>query len=185
MRTSLALALVTLAGCAGLPHEAGCTQLAPSLRYCLQALPPGTALTVHQLVEFTLAARPDGERLVFALDAAGTHMQIVALTPLGQRVFRVTTDDGALGWEGPAAAEGLGQRLPALIQLMLWPEGAARKGLEPGAELTVSAQGRTLRLGDAPPVLTTRQSDSDPARGTIDALFAPMDARIRITRLDE
>ncbi|TVT77380.1 MAG: DUF3261 domain-containing protein [Denitromonas halophila] len=179
------LSALALAGCASAPHEAGCTALAPSLRYCLQALPAGQTLAVNQLVEFTLPDRPDGERLVFAIDAHAAHMQIVALTPLGQKVFRITADHGTLTWDGPPAAEALGLQLPALIQLMSWPVDAVREGLGQDAELSTTAHGRTIRQGDAPPVLTTRQSDTDPTRGTIDAVFAPMDARIRVTRLEE
>ncbi|TVO56096.1 DUF3261 domain-containing protein [Denitromonas halophila] len=179
------LSALALAGCASVPHEAGCTALAPSLHYCLQALPAGQTLAINQWVEFTLPDRPDGERLVFAIDAREAHMQIVALTPLGQKLFRITAEHGTLTWDGPPTAEALGLRLPALIQLMTWPVAAVREGLGHDAELIATTHGRTIRQGDAPPVLTTRQSDPDPTRGTIDALFTPMDARIRVTRLEE
>ncbi|MCZ4304914.1 DUF3261 domain-containing protein [Zoogloeaceae bacterium G21618-S1] len=179
------VASLALAGCANAPHEAGCTALAPSLRYCLQALPAGQSLAINQLVEFTRPDRPDSERLVFAIDASDARMQIVALTPLGQKVFRITADHGTLHWDGPPAAEALGLRLPALIQLMLWPVDAVREGLGRDADLSVTAQGRAVRQGEQPPVLTTRQSNTDPTRGRIDAVFAPMDTRIRVTRLEE
>ncbi|HPR46303.1 MAG: DUF3261 domain-containing protein [Zoogloeaceae bacterium] len=179
------LGALALAGCASVPHEAGCTALAPTLRYCLQALPAGQTLAINQLVEFTLPDRPDGERLVFAIDAREARMQIVALTPLGQKLFRISAEHGTLHWDGPQAAEALGLRLPALIQLMLWPVDAVRDGLGQDAELSATEYGRTVHQGDAPPVLTTRQSDTDPTRGTIDAVFTPMDARIRVSRLEE
>ncbi|KAA3652208.1 MAG: DUF3261 domain-containing protein [Proteobacteria bacterium] len=184
MRAGLIVALLSLAGCATVPQHSACTALGAGVRYCLQPLPAGQVLAVNQWVEISVADRPAGERLVFAIDAAGARMDVVGLSPLGQKVFRVTTDHGTLRWDGPQAAEALGRQLPALIQLMLWPEAAVREGLSAGATLAVSAHERRLS-GDDTLLLTSRQSASTPAEGAIDARFTQLDARIRITPLED
>lgn len=184
MKIRLIMALLTLAGCATTPPEAGCTALGEGVRYCLQPLPAGQGLAVNQWVEVSVAGRASSEQLVFAIDAAGARMQVVGLSPLGQQVFRVTADHGTLSWNGPAAAEALGRQLPALIQLMLWPEAAVRDGLSAGATLTVSSRERRLSGRDTL-LLTSRQTAATPAGGAIEAHFTPLDARIRISPLED
>ena len=85
MKIRLIMALLTLAGCATTPPEAGCTALGEGVRYCLQPLPAGQGLAVNQWVEVSVAGRASSEQLVFAIDAAGARMQVVGLSPLGQR----------------------------------------------------------------------------------------------------
>lgn len=181
MKAALAAA-VLLGACASLPPS-GCTALSASTRYCLQPLPAGHTLAVNQLVDMQFPGRPAGERLVFAIDATDARMQIVGLSPLGQTVFRLGVDHGDTQWDGPPAAEALARRLPALVQLMLWPADSVRQGLDRDAALRVTPDGRRLHDRDGTLLLDTRQSDPDPRLGQVDAVFTPLDARWRVTRL--
>ncbi len=182
-RLSLLLALL-LGGCATVPPSSHCTSLAASVSYCTQPLPEGLSLSLNQLVSYSSPKTPQADPMVFAIEATGGVMHVAALTTMGQTLFRLDLDGGALSWEGPAQVAPLAEALPAMIQLALWPEQSARLGLR-GGELEPLPLGRRILGEDNFLVLDIRHTDTDPTRGELDMHLNTLAAHLHIRNLAE
>jgi Protein of unknown function (DUF3261) len=163
MRTPLTLFLlpILLMGCR--QPDPGSVQLARQVPFRL--CPPESApdFFADQEVLFSL---PDGgrETLIAAVENRGCALTLVASTPLGQTLFVVRVQSGAVTVDARVPlAERLDPRmLPALVQFALWPLEAVRAGLGPGVTCAEDGPRRTLlrkgkvvwsatRTGAAPP----------------------------------
>lgn len=137
------LALLLLAACQPAP-EAGCARLPGAGQYCLQDSPGPHFETLQESV---LSAGGQRHTLLTRLAHDASGLRFVALSPLGQTVFAVSWENGALHATLPEALAGRidPALFPALIQIALWPDDAVRRGLSTELELHADAHGRQLR----------------------------------------
>ena len=142
------LALLLLAACQPAP-EAGCARLPSAGQYCLQGSPGPHFETLQESV---LSAGGQRHTLLTRLGNDETGLRFVALSPLGQTVFAVSWENGALHATLPEALAGRidPALFPALIQIALWPDDAVRRGLSTELELHAEARGRQLRRTGTP-----------------------------------
>jgi len=163
MRSPLTLLLLPLliVGCRR--PDPGAVRLARGVPFRL--CPPESAPDFFADQE-VLFSRPDGgrETLLTAVENRGGALSLVASTPLGQTLFIVRVQSGAVTVDArvPLPDRLDPKLLPALVQFALWPLEAVRAGLgadvtcvEDGARRTLLRQGRVVwsvsRTGTAPP----------------------------------
>ena len=96
------LALLLLAACQPAP-EAGCARLPSAGQYCLQGSPGPHFETLQESV---LSAGGQRHTLLTRLGNDKTGLRFVALSPLGQTVFAVSWENGALHATLPEALAG-------------------------------------------------------------------------------
>ena len=140
------LALMLLAACQPAP-EAGCARLPGGGQYCLQS---AAGPRFETLQESRLSAGDQHHTLLTRLGNDDTGLHFAALTPLGQTVFSVSWENGALRATLPDALTGRidPALFPALVQIALWPAESVRRGLSDGLELDERQDGRRIRRGE-------------------------------------
>jgi hypothetical protein len=150
-----------LAGCRR--PDPGAVQLARSVPFRL--CPPQSApdFFANQEVLFS-GLGGSQETLLTAVENRAGALSLVASTPLGQTLFVVRVQSGAVTVDARAPLPGRfdPRMLPALVQFALWPLEAVRAGLGPGVTCAEDGARRTLlrkgqvvwrvtRTGPAPP----------------------------------
>jgi len=177
---------LALAGCRRPAAEpAAAVYLAPGVPFRLCPPETGPDLEVTQEVVFTF---PDGRRetTLATLENHGGVMEMVASTPLGQTLFviRVQGSDAKVDARIRVPGDLDPRVLPALVEFALWPAGAVRAGLGPGARLAEDGPVRTLLRKDRPVWTVTREGDAPPYR-RLDLDNPGFGLRVRIRTLED
>jgi len=157
LKTALVL-LAVLAGCGNPPSPE--VHLAPGVPFHLCLPREGPPLFLTQEVVFTLPGGGE-ERAVAVVENRGGLFSVVASSPMGQTLFIVRMEGAELSVDTRIPIPGdLDPRvLPALVQLVLWPAEAVRRGLGPGAELLEEGPKRTLLRKGRPVWTATRAGE--------------------------
>lgn len=148
----LAAAIASLAaGCATHPE---CTRLPGGGGYCLQ--PTTDTPPFNLLQRTTLSFGERRETLLARIESDAAGLRFVALTPMGQTLFRLLWDNRNIVADLPPALAGRMEPalLPALVQIANWPAAAVRAGLQAGSRLAEQDGGREVRVGDDAVLLT-------------------------------
>lgn len=107
------------ARCARLPGGAGF--------YCLQASSAIPPIAWQERVD---VARPGfSETMIAELESDDAAMHFVALSPLGQTLFRVDDDNRELSFDSRIGRDFDPALFLALLQMALWPAESVRQGL--------------------------------------------------------
>lgn len=179
----LPLFMLFLGGCH--PPATGPLYLGRGVPFALRAPSEGPKFFSTQEVLFQM---PDGseERLVTTVENDAERMSIVASTPMGQTLFTIRLEQGAVVVDKriPLPDRFDLRLLPALIQLANWPLEEVRKGLDAGATLEETGGLRTLRRKDRKVLVLQREGASAPyPKVTVD--LPAVSIRALITTLEE
>ena len=146
MRLTMIVALGLLLSACQAPQP-GCARLPGGGGYCLQST-GGLIFTTDQRSELIAG----GQRLTLLtrIESDANGLRFAGMTPLGQTLFFVSWENGALRADlPPALANRIDPALlPALLQMALWPAAAVRAGLSPDLELIEENHRRRLRRKD-------------------------------------
>lgn len=172
-----------LLGCR--PPANGPLYLGRGVPFVLRAPADGPRLFSTQSVRFMM---PDGseELLVTSVENTPERMSIVASTPMGQTLFTIQLQQGAVTVDKriPLPQMFDPRLLPALIQLANWPLEDLRKGLDPGTTLEEAGELRELRRKGRT-VLTLRREGQAPNFKTVTLDLPAASIRAIITTLED
>lgn len=106
---------------------ARCARLPGGAVYCLQASSAIPPLAMQDRVD---VVRPGfGETMIAELESDDDGMHFVALSPLGQTLFRVDDDNRSLSFDNRIGRDFDPALFLALLQMALWPAESVRQGL--------------------------------------------------------
>lgn len=151
----------------------------------LRAPAEGPKFFSTQEVRFQM---PDGseELLVTSVENDAERMSIVASTPMGQTLFTIQLQGGAVIVDKriPLPQRFDPRLLPALIQLGTWPLENLRKSLAPGTTLEETGEVRELRRKGRT-VLTLHREGQPPLFKKITLDIPTASIRAIITTLED
>jgi hypothetical protein len=178
----LLLALLA-SGCR--PPAADVVHLAPGTPFRL--CPPEAAPDFFANQEVVFGTRAGRQEILLAtIENRAGVLNLVASTPLGQTLFIVRVQSGAVTVDARVPLpDRLDPRLlPALVQFALWPAEAVRAGLDPGTRLEQDGPRRTLWRRGKVVWTVTREGEAPPFRSLL--LEHPgLGLTLRIRTLDE
>ncbi|RZI43910.1 DUF3261 domain-containing protein [Herbaspirillum sp. HC18] len=144
-RILISMAALLLCGCTA--AGGGCVPLAFGARYCL-ADAAGPEFETEQAVTVTHSGQSTVHMIV-RIRSGKEGFHIAGITPLGQTLFQLSSDNRTLQSQLPPGAEGRidGTLLAGLLQLAIWPADQVRQGLPDDVSLIERPGERIIHVG--------------------------------------